>query len=285
MGRFSNSVDLAKHSWGVLRSDKELAAIPVASAVTCTAIALAFGGAAYFSLDRVANPAPGQDAFQATPLTWAVGIVGLFLVGIVGQYFVAVLIAGANERLAGGNPSLGSALAKASTRFTAIVGWAVMNVTVGMILSFIRDRTGPLGDIATRLVGAAWNIITWLAIPVIVEEGAGPIAATKRSAHLLRSTWGENIIGQFGLGAVTFVALLPGVIVFGLVSVAIPLLGIPLLAIYLAVVFTIMSALGGIYRAALYRYAAGLPSGDAFPEQALAGAFRQKGTKATNPLH
>jgi hypothetical protein len=119
---------------------------------------------------------------------------------------------------------------------------------------------------------------------VIVEEGTGPIASAKRSAHLLRTTWGENIIGQFGLGAVGLLAVLPGLIDFGLVSFAVPLLGLPLLFVYLAIVVTIMSALGGIYRAALYRYASGLPNGDAFPEQALAGAFRRKGTKATNPL-
>jgi hypothetical protein len=284
VGMFRNSLDLAKHSWGVLRSDKELAAIPVASAVTCTAIALAFGGAAWFSLDRIADPAPGQDSFQATPLTWVVGIVGLLFVGIAAQYFAAVLIAGASERLAGGDPSLGSALAKANSRFGAIVGWAALNVTVGLILSFIRDRLGPLGDIATRLVGAAWNIVTWLAVPVILEEGAGPLQSAKRSAQLLRTTWGENVIGQSGLGLVGLLAVLPGLLVFGAVSFAIPLLGIPLLVIYLAIVMTIMAALGGIYRAALYRYAVGLPNGDTFPEQALAGAFRQKGTKATGLL-
>jgi hypothetical protein len=285
MGRFSNSMDLAKESWSVLRQDKELAAIPVASAITCTGIALAFGGGAYFSLDKVANPAPGQDAFQATPITWAVGIIGLLFVGIAAQYFAAVLIAGANERLSGGDPSLGSALAKANSRFPAIVGWAAMNVTVGLVLSAVRDKAGFLGDIATRLVGAAWNIVTWLAVPVILEEGVGPVQGVKRSAHLLRATWGENLIGQGGLGLVGLLILLPGIVVFGLVSAAIPLVGIPLLVIYLAVAITILSALTGIYRAALYRFAAGLPTTDVFPQEALAGAFRHKKSVATKLFH
>lgn len=281
MGRLSNSIDLARESWSVLRRDKELAAIPVASAATCTVIALVFGGGAYFSLDRVADPAPGQDSFQATPLTWVVGVVGLFLVGIAAQYFTAVLVAGASERLAGGNPTLGRAMAKASSRFPAIVGWAAMNVTVGLVLSAIRDKVGFLGDIATRLVGAAWNVVTWLAIPVIVEEGVGPVDGVKRSASLLRTTWGENLIGQGGLGLVGLLVMLPGIVVFGAVSAVIPLLGIPLLVIYLAIAITIMSALGGIYRAALYRYAAGLPNTDVFPESALAGAFRHKTSART----
>jgi hypothetical protein len=276
MSRFANSWTLAKESMAVLRQDKELAAIPVASAAACAAIALAFGGAAYFSLDQVANPGPDQDAFQATPLTYAVGVVGLFFVGIAAQYFAAVLVAGANERLEGGNPSLGSAMAKANTRFPAVVGWAAMNVTVGLLLSAVRDRAGFLGDIAASLFGAAWNVITWLAVPVIVVEGTGPVAGVKRSAHLLKQTWGENLIGVVGL-----LALLPGLVLFGLVSVVVPIVGIPLLVVYVAVVSAVLAALGGIFRTALYRYAVGLPNGGVFPEQVLAGAFRQKGQGRT----
>lgn len=282
MSRFANSWTLAKESWAVLRQDKELAAIPVASAVTCTAIALLFGGAAYFSLDQVANPKPGQDSFQATPLTYVVGIVGLFFVGIAAQYFAAVLVAGANERLEGGDPSLGSALAKANAHFPAVVGWAAMNVTVGLVLSAIRDKAGFLGDIAASLVGAAWNVVTWLAVPVIVVEGAGPVQGVKRSVQLLKQTWGENLIAQGGIGLVGLLVMLPGILVFGLVSVAIPFVGIPLLVIYLAVTSAILAALGGIFRTALYRYAVGLPNGDVFPQQAMAAAFRQKGSRRTS---
>jgi hypothetical protein len=284
MGRFSNSVDLAKHSWGVLRQDKELAAIPVASAVTCTVIALAFGGGAYFSLEQVANPAPGQSEFNPTPLTWVVGVIGLLFVGIAAQFFAATLVAGATQRLAGGNPTLSSALSKASEHFTAIVGWAAMNVTVGLVLSFIRDKVGPLGDFATRVVGAAWNVVTWLVVPVILEEGTGPVQGVKRSAHLLRATWGENLIGQAGLGLVGLAVIVPGILVFGALSAFVPIVGVPLLIVFLAVAITIMAALGGIYRAALYRFAVGLPNGGAFPDQALAGAFRQKGTGAAKFL-
>lgn len=274
MGKFSNSMDLAKASWAVLRADKELAAIPVASAATCGVIAVAFGGGAYLTIDHVVNPRPGENAYNATPLTWAVGIVGLFLIGMVSQFFAAVLIAGANERLEGGNPTLGSAFHKATTRTGPIVGWSVMNSTVGLILSMIRERAGFLGNIIVTLIGFAWNVVTWLALPIIVIEGIGPIQAVKRSAYLLKQTWGENIIAQFGLGIIGLLAMLPGIIVFGLVTLAIPLLGIPLLFLYLAVVGSIMAALGSIYRTALYRFAAGLPTGGAFDEKMLTGAFR-----------
>src|SRR4051812_14368098 len=109
MSKISNSMDLAKASLGVLKQDKELAAIPLASAASCGVLAVLFGGGAYLTVEHVVNPAPGQNEYSASPLTWAVGIVGLFVIGLVAQFFAAVLVAGANQRLEGGSPTLGSA--------------------------------------------------------------------------------------------------------------------------------------------------------------------------------
>lgn len=275
MGRFSNSWTLAKESWGVLRQDKELVAIPVASAAISVVVAIAFGGGAYFTLETVTDPQVG-DTLEPTPLTYAVGVVGLLVIGIVAQFFAGVLIAGANERLSGGNPTLGSAFALARKHFWALTAWAGINVTVGLILSAIADRTGPLGDIALRLVGMAWNVVTWLAVPAIVIEGHGPVEGIKRSVELLKRTWGENVIAQAGLGLVGVLVMLAGIVVFGALSFVLPFVGIPLLVLYIAVASAILAALGGIFRAALYRYAVGLPNGGAFPDAALAGAFRPK---------
>ena len=44
MGKFANSKALAGASFGVLKSEKKLAAIPIVSAVTCGVIAVAVGG-------------------------------------------------------------------------------------------------------------------------------------------------------------------------------------------------------------------------------------------------
>jgi hypothetical protein len=277
MGRISNSIDLAKASLAVLRSDKELAAIPLVSTAVCGVAAVVVGGGAFLSMQHVVNPAPGQNAYNATPLTWAVGIVGLFLIGMIAQFFAAVLIAGANERLEGGNPTIGSAISKASTRTGSILGWSIVNSTVGMILNAIREKAGFLGVAVTSLIGAAWNVITWLALPIIIVEGVGPITAIKRSVLLLKQTWGENLIAQIGFGAIGSLLLIPGVLVFGALIFVIPWVAIPLLFLYIAVVGSVMGALSAIYRTALYRFAVGLPNGEAFSEDVLAGAFRTKG--------
>jgi uncharacterized membrane protein YeaQ/YmgE (transglycosylase-associated protein family) len=80
-------------------------------------------------------------------------------------------VAGANERFEGGNPTLSSSFSKAMTRFGSIVGWTATNATVGVILSAVREKAGFLGDIVVGIIGAAWNIVTWLVMPVIIVEG------------------------------------------------------------------------------------------------------------------
>ena len=273
MGKFANSKALAGASFGVLKSEKKLAAIPAVSALTCGIIAVAVGGGVVLTADFIANPAPGQDDFSLTPASWAIGIVGLFIIGLVSQIFAATLIAAANERLDGGSFTMGQAFSKATTRTPSILGWSAINSTVGLILQAIRDKAGFLGDLAAGLIGAAWNVVTWLVLPIIIIEGTGPIAAIKKSATLLKSTWGENLFAQAGICLIGFLLMLPGILIFGALSFVLPVVGIPLLFIWIVVISCLMSALGAIYRTALYRFAVGLPNGDAFTQDELSGAF------------
>ena len=272
MGRFANSKNLAGASWGVLKADKELMTIPVMGAVVSGVIAIGVGAVVYSPLEKTTDAA-GQTTTQANPAAVVLGIIGLLIVATITQLFAGALVAGANERFEGGNPTLGSSFSKAMTRFGSIVGWTATNATVGVVLSALREKAGFLGDIVVSLIGAAWNIVTWLVMPVIIVEGIGPLAATKRSAVLIKSKWGENLIAQGGLGLFGLLLVLPGVIVFGALSSALPIVGIPLLVVYLAVAFTVLSALGAIFRTALYRFSAGLPVGDAFSETMLVGTF------------
>jgi hypothetical protein len=276
MGKFANSKALAGASFGVLKSEKKLAAIPAVSAITCGIIAVAVGGGVVLTADFIANPAPGQDDFSLTPASWAIGIVGLFIIGLVSQMFAATLIAAANERLDGGSFTMGQAFSKATTRTPSILGWSAINSTVGLVLQAIRDKAGFLGDLAAGLIGAAWNVVTWLVLPIIIIEGIGPIAAIKKSANLLKSTWGENLFAQAGIGLIGFLLMLPGILIFGGLSFVLPVVGIPLLFIWVVVISCLMSALGAIYRTALYRFAVGLPNGDVFTQEELSGAFKPK---------
>ena len=87
-------------------------------------------------------------------------------------------------RLRGENPTLQDGFRIASEHASAILGYAVIAATVGMILRAIAGRSGVIGQIVVSIIGFAWNVATFLVVPVLVVEKLGPIDAIKRSAAL-----------------------------------------------------------------------------------------------------
>ncbi|HVN49792.1 MAG TPA: DUF6159 family protein [Acidimicrobiales bacterium] len=276
MGRISHSFAMAGASWRVLQSDRELFAIPVMSMVSTAATALLGGGAIYFSLNRDVVRPDGTTGMAATPFTYVVGVVAYLLITFVLTFFAAALVAGARERLMGGRPTLGSAFTSASTRLPEIVLWSLLTGTVGLALNLVRNRAGVVGQIAARLVGTTWEVVTWLAVPVIVAEGTGPIESLRRSAGLFRVTWGENLTGQIGFGVFGLVAGIPGVVISGLLMVTMPAIGIVVGVIWVVVTSVVISAMSGVFRTVLYQFASGAPIPEEFTHVDLADAFRPR---------
>lgn len=122
----------------------------------------------------------------------------------------------------------------------------------------------------------AWEIVTWLAVPVVVVEGTGPIESLKRAAVLFKQTWGENLIAQGGFGILGLLAVLPALLIIFVVVPAVPLAGIVLAAAWIAATSVVLSALSGIYRAALYLYASTRQAPASFSVEEMQAAFRPK---------
>jgi hypothetical protein len=276
MRRLSNSFAMAGASWRVLRSDTRLLAFPALSLVCTSVLVVVSGGGIYFSLDhRVV--APGSTTLSPTAWTYAIGAVAYLLVTFVVTFFAAALVAGARQALAGGRPDLGEALALASNRLPEIALWSLLTGTVGLVLNLVQRRSGLIGQIVVRLVGMSWQIVTWLAVPVIVVEGTGPLRSLQRSAALFRSAWGENLIGQLGFGLVGVLAVVPGVAIAGLLAVTMPVAGLIVGGLWLVTTSVVLSTMTGIFRTVLYLYAAGAPIPDEFAPAELAAAFSARG--------
>lgn len=274
MSRIANSWAIAKSSWSVLRADKELAVIPVIGFVCTIAVMAVAGGAVWVTLDPTTQA--GQTEIAPTPLTYVIGAAGYLLVTFVVTYFGAVLVAGAHQRLTGSDPTLGTAFGQASSRLGPLFLWAMLTGTVGLILQALRDRAGFLGQIVVNLIGMAWEIVTWLAVPVVVVEGTGPIDSLKRSASLFKQTWGENLIAQGGFGILGLLVIIPAIVVGAVLIPVIPIAGIAIVAIWVAVTSVVLSALNGIYRSALYLYASTQQTPAFFDLDEMQAAFGQK---------
>lgn len=279
MERLRRSWQLVKSSWGVLRSDKELMLYPVASGIVMF-IALTLLGLVWVNsggFDRLDD----GDGLGLLDLVFVYLL--YFVVSTVGVFFNSALIGAANIRLDGGDPTLADGFRIAVSRLPAILGWAAIAATVGLLLQVLRERGGAMGAVVSLIGNMAWGLITFLVVPILVVEGVGPVEAIKRSAGLLRKTWGEQILGNFSIGLVTgliFIAVMlgGGAVAFLLLSVSdvLGILAFILLVLVLVIVGLIGSSLSGIFNIALYRYASGRDADAFFPQETLAGAFRTK---------
>jgi hypothetical protein len=123
-----------------------------------------------------------------------------------------------------------------------------------------------------------------MTLPVLVVENVGPIEAISRSLELMKSNWGENIVGNGGISLGVAVIAVP----LGLLALFVMMSAfasrqlshiIPAVMLMGAVVFglgLVSTTLQSIYTAALYRYATGARDKAGIDQSLLAGAFRAK---------
>ncbi len=272
------SWELAKGSFRVLRADKELLIFPLLSFVALVVVLISFA-VPFVMLGGVSSAQDGQVNIASYVLAVAFYVVSY----TVTFFFQTALVGAALIRLDGGDPTVGDGFRIAFSRLPQIIGYALIAATVGMILRWISERAGFIGQIVGGVLGFAWSIATFLVVPVLVIEKVGPIEAIKRSTGLLKRTWGEQIVGNVGIGLVfgllmIVVILLGGVLCYFLfqASVGLGIVGIVALILLVAVIALIASALGGIFTASVYRYATKGDGGPMYNSQTLATAFRQK---------
>jgi len=272
------SWELIKASWAVLKADKELVVFPIVSAIGVILVSIAF-----------LVPLFAADLFES--VLGGLGAIGGLLVGFafyLVQYVVifyanAALVGAATIRLDGGDPTVGDGIRIASEHALNILGYAAIAATVGLFLNRASRKRSGLVRFLASLAGMAWNVASFLVVPVLVNEGIGPWDAVKRSASLLRQTWGEQISGTVSMNAV-FALLGIGALVVGggLIALGISMEIWPLaIAIGALLVLTwlglalINSTLNGIFRAAVYHYATTGHGGGFYDEGLVTSAFRR----------
>jgi hypothetical protein len=273
--KFSRSWEMVKASAAVLRSDRELMLFPVLSGLATLLVLASF-----------ALPTLALRLFSSGLSVGGVllGFAFYFCTYSVMIFFNCALVGAAMIRLDGGDPTLADGFAAARSRLGAIFGYAAIAATVGVLLQSMKAKDN---NFIVRLVGSglglAWTLATFLAVPVLVSRDVGPIDALKQSVTLLRRTWGENAVGQVGIGA-AFGLLSGGAVLVSVLLVvlaaqasmalavvvgAVCLVGVLLLGVYQA-------ALTGIYSAVLYRYAMSHEVPEAFRGTGIATAFAPK---------
>ncbi len=275
--RIKNSWELVKASFSILSADKELLIYPILSSIALLIVSATF-----------IIPTIFAGVFDSI----IVSIIVMFFFYFA-QYFVitfanSALVGAALIRLQGGDPTVSDGFRIAVNRIGIIFGYTAIAATVGMILRALSERSRGLGRLAVNLVGMAWNMATFLAVPVLVVEDVGPFEAVKRSAELLKKTWGEQIAGNLSIGLISglislglFIGtLVPGIVLSVVLNNWLVMIPAALILILgLMILGLLGSTLNGIYAAAVYRYAAEGETGGYFTPEVVQGAFRPKQLK------
>jgi Family of unknown function (DUF6159) len=278
MTRIRQGWELTKKSWALLKSNKQLLRFPIYGALASLAVVIVLVGPGLYLIDDGERVVGG--------LITALGLYGSSFIAI---YFGVALAAIADAIFHGREATIADGFAVARERLGAIAGWAALAALVGLIISLLQ-RGGSIGEvIAAGLVGAAWSLITFMAVPVITFEATGPWATLKRAATLFKERWAGQVTGNVAIGGIVFlVGVLPAILLIAIgiaawtsndggdslaAGAVIVAVGVALLAVSMLVV----QALRGVFGVALYRFATGGEVAPGYSQDELEAAVKVRG--------
>jgi hypothetical protein len=245
-GSMSRSFRLLRASWTLLGKDPKLLLMPLTSLVLACVAAWGF-----WALGLV------DFASERSSLMNLVGLYAFYAVtAFVGICCNAVVVAVAMERLAGRPATLADGWQVVQGRMGAVVRWALVSATVGVVMRIIQERLGLVGAIATWIGNLAWSLATFFVVPVLLFEPVDVRGAIRRSARVFKDRWGEQVTAELTIGAGLGILLLPimvvGLVLFVTVS---SVLGAAFMVLGFVSLIVVSATLEQIFGAALYRYA------------------------------
>ena len=274
MRKIRQGWDLTKKSWALLREHKELFRFPVYG-VLASLLPIAMVIAGIYLLDT-------HDYVPGAILL----VVGFYLATLIGLFFSVGLAATADAIFHGREATVSNGLAAARSRFGSIAGWAAVSTAIGLFVAAIQYFGSAAEQIITSLLNGAWELITFMAVPVIAFEGTSAFGTLKRSSSLFAERWGAQVSGNLAIGGIVFlVGFLPAI---ALIAVGVLLwindgggtdmaIGGVLVAIGLVIFMIsafIVRTMRGVFGVALYRYAANGETTSAFTQADLESAVK-----------
>jgi hypothetical protein len=251
MGALDRTWHLYKESFAVLSDDGEILLFPVLSGICAVILAVAF----FVPLYRGGTLLPicqGRGTWGDYAVLFAWYYLNHFLI----VFFNSALIGCAGIRLSGGRPTVAAGLRLALAHAGHLAAWALVAATVGMILGSFNNRRNWLLRLAGAALSVGWTMVTYLIVPVLILEDRTVYDSIYRSEELFRQQWGEELIGSFGFGLLNTILLLPGFLLALIVWRVDPAGAVIVGLTYILFLAAITSAVTGVFKAALYRFAA-----------------------------
>jgi hypothetical protein len=274
-GRIERGMSLTGRSLALIGRRPNLLVLPLLSMLSTAAATVVILGP--WALDAIAHHSRWQVFVDSAVLAYPSVFVSTFF----GVGFVLM----ADAAFDGRDLSVGAAMRGAVERLPAIAAWVLLATLVGIALRAIEELPG-VGGVAGRIVAwvadTAWSLATLFVVPALAVEGVGPIAAARRSASVIRSRWGESVVGSFAIGTAAAAAMFAAA-VLGLAGLAVrdgsPLAGDGMIALAVAAALLTMvvaSAASQAFRLAVFRYAADGQVVGPYTEFEMQSSFRDR---------
>jgi hypothetical protein len=250
--------EMSKLSMGVVKKDPELMVYMILAGLMSLACLVGMSIPQFLEMEWAVNP---DGSFTSSYLMFS--FVSYMLLSIVVVFWNCAIIANANIRLTGGNPSFADGISAAVKRLPIIVLWGVIAGTVGLLLKALEgavrssDNGGAqaLAAIVHLIGGLAWWVMTFFMLPHLILEGKPVGQSLKSSKDMFFRTWGENITSGLGIGLVGFLMGIPLVVLTIALTVAIGPAGLLVGAILLGLLVAWVNAAEQVAVVALYRFA------------------------------
>jgi Family of unknown function (DUF6159) len=271
-GRLRRSWRLTRTAFGLIRSDGALFALAAISAVATTAATLAlFDLGGYFD-----HPVHTGGHFAVVVL------IAAWPLAFIGTFFNVAIAAAAAARLDDRRLTARDALAVSLRRLPQIVLWSALATGVGLLLREIASRLPAGGRLAAWILGAAWEVVTLFAVPVIALEGCTAVGCVRRAAELFKQRWGEGLGGTVVITAVFALVSVPAALAAGIggamwrdnpaTATALIIAAFGLLML----ISSIANAVRQVFATALYRYATTAEAAGGFRRDDLERPFTRK---------
>jgi len=254
--RINTTWGLMKSSFEVIRQDKHLLIFPIISTLAVLVILASFAVPIFFAESFDVKYI--DEAFKS-PLGFFFIFLFYFITYFIVIFFNAAVVGCAVARMQGITPSIRLGLRTATYRIGQILGWAVLSATVGIIINTIENQSKTAGKLVAWAIGFSWTVFSFLVIPIIVVEGKGPVEAMKTSTKMLKTTWGEQLIGHFSFGLLFFFLALPAVflmIISGIMGPVAFLIVFVMCILYFFFLALLQTTAQSVFMAAVYMYAA-----------------------------
>ena len=274
MKRLSNGWEMGLTSLRIIRDNPKLMFFPVFSSQALRLVLASFLGglAATWGLDFDTWAANANMEGLEYILLFAYYLVNYFVI----VFFNVGLVYAARQIFEGKDVTIADGLNFSLSRIGAILQWAILAATVGVVLKTIQERVGWVGQIIVGLIGMVWSIATYFVVPVLAFENLSPLAAVKRSGALIKEKWGESLAANFGFALFYLLGYL--VIIVGGILIGYtlhPVAGIAMGILAALILHAAIAAAQTVFLAAAYQHMNDEPYGD-FNGETLDSMFIKK---------